>query len=395
MPVLTLLPLVALLSCAPTDAPRASLSRSVVSKSRTLLVDCTGAAEYTDIVSAVEEADSGDTIEVAPCTYEGSVDFRGREVHIVATGGPEVTFIVATEGEPVVEAHRGEGPNTILEGFTLVGGGGAERAAVEDEFSALTLRDVVITGSAGFVTVYARSSFLRLENVWIDETNTPALGMQVQARRGALVVKDSRVTCGAAGVGVQVEHGAGFLDGLATDCAGEEGVHLENSPSRVQRSVFTGRFTVVNEDRTEEAAVMEGNVFLGGLSVSVSAAELHNAVFSGAGIVSSASTVTVAGAIFTGAACALESSGAGSLRVEYSAFHGNGENHCSATDPVGSAGNIEADPSFTDLAAGDYTLRAGSSAIDAGSPADSYRDVDGSRNDIGAWGGPFQLGGGW
>ncbi|MBI5501586.1 MAG: right-handed parallel beta-helix repeat-containing protein [Deltaproteobacteria bacterium] len=50
------------------------------------------------------------------------------------------------------------------------------------------------------------------------------------------------------------------------------------------------------------------------------------------------------------------------------------------------AGNIEADPRF---AAGDvYELGTGSMAIDAGDPDPSLEDVDGSRNDIGAFGGP-------
>ena len=50
---------------------------------------------------------------------------------------------------------------------------------------------------------------------------------------------------------------------------------------------------------------------------------------------------------------------------------------------------VVSDPQFTDDASGDFSLRAGySPAIDAGDPDARYDDQDGTRNDIGALGGP-------
>ena len=43
---------------------------------------------------------------------------------------------------------------------------------------------------------------------------------------------------------------------------------------------------------------------------------------------------------------------------------------------------------FVDAENGDYRLQPGSPCIDAGNPAAVYNDVDGSRNDMGAYGGP-------
>jgi parallel beta-helix repeat protein/predicted outer membrane repeat protein len=62
------------------------------------------------------------------------------------------------------------------------------------------------------------------------------------------------------------------------------------------------------------------------------------------------------------------------------------------SDPTGTSGNLSADPRFVAYTPdGDETddvlyLQAGSPAIDAGSP--SILDIDGSRSDIGAYGGP-------
>jgi len=49
-------------------------------------------------------------------------------------------------------------------------------------------------------------------------------------------------------------------------------------------------------------------------------------------------------------------------------------------------GNVEADPLFA--GGDDFQLGAGSTAIDAGDPDPTLDDVDGTRNDLGAFGGP-------
>jgi hypothetical protein len=52
-------------------------------------------------------------------------------------------------------------------------------------------------------------------------------------------------------------------------------------------------------------------------------------------------------------------------------------------------GAITLDPLFVNPSAGDYHLLANSPAIDAGDPNPQFADADGSRNDMGAYGGPL------
>jgi hypothetical protein len=49
--------------------------------------------------------------------------------------------------------------------------------------------------------------------------------------------------------------------------------------------------------------------------------------------------------------------------------------------------NLNVDPKFVNKDLQDYHLLASSQCINAGDPNSAYNDIDGSRNDIGAYGG--------
>ena len=53
--------------------------------------------------------------------------------------------------------------------------------------------------------------------------------------------------------------------------------------------------------------------------------------------------------------------------------------------------NVTANPLFANAANGDYHLQAGSPLINAGPDSPYLLDIDGTRNDIGPHGGPFDL----
>jgi hypothetical protein len=71
--------------------------------------------------------------------------------------------------------------------------------------------------------------------------------------------------------------------------------------------------------------------------------------------------------------------------VRYNDVWGNGLNY-SGLSP--GTGDLSVDPRFVAESAGDFRLQIGSPAVDAGDPAPVFRDRDGSRNDLGAYGGP-------
>ncbi len=99
---------------------------------------------------------------------------------------------------------------------------------------------------------------------------------------------------------------------------------------------------------------------------------------------------------FGGAVYLGSTSYAGTLDSTYSNWYGNTSTEfVNVTTPVGSYGNVAVSPGYndtssSDAASWDLTLSATSSLVDAGDP--SLTDTDGSRSDIGAYGG---AGGGW
>ena len=80
---------------------------------------------YESIQSAIDYSNDNDEIEVAPGTYYEAINFNDKAVRLYSSGGPEVTTIDANGiagAYHVVQCISGEGPGTILEGFTITGG---------------------------------------------------------------------------------------------------------------------------------------------------------------------------------------------------------------------------------------------------------------------------------
>jgi hypothetical protein len=73
---------------------------------------------YCSVQFAIDNAASGDEIIVAPGSYFETLDFLGKAIRLHSSGGAEVTVI--NHG---VQCVRGEGPTTILEGFTITNSG--------------------------------------------------------------------------------------------------------------------------------------------------------------------------------------------------------------------------------------------------------------------------------
>lgn len=73
-------------------------------------------ATIRDAISAVS---NNDTIVLRPGKYVEWIDYTGKAITILSERGPHVTFIDGGATEPVVTFRSQEGPDSILDGFTI------------------------------------------------------------------------------------------------------------------------------------------------------------------------------------------------------------------------------------------------------------------------------------
>jgi len=131
-----------------------NLEVNLSSPSATILVP----EDYVTIQEAIDNASDGDIIEVAPDNYSGDgnwdIDFRGKAITVRSADGPDDTIIDCTgsEGHRGFYFRRGEGSDSVLRGFTIIGatvpdsdgiGGG-----ILCEFSSPSIVDCIITECA-------------------------------------------------------------------------------------------------------------------------------------------------------------------------------------------------------------------------------------------------------
>jgi predicted outer membrane repeat protein len=92
---------------------------------RTWHVQQDGAGDSRTVQGGINLATSGDTVWVHPGRYVENVRFNGRSISLLSTDGAEATILDGSgQSESVVRIIDGEGPTTVLEGFTITGGGG-------------------------------------------------------------------------------------------------------------------------------------------------------------------------------------------------------------------------------------------------------------------------------
>jgi len=99
--------------------------------------------DFSSIQSAIDAALSGDRIEVEPGTYDGVIQPLGKAVHLVSTQGSESTFLSSSGGAAVLQFGVEDGPELVVEGFTLVN---PEGRGMVSEWGSPTLVDLVFEG---------------------------------------------------------------------------------------------------------------------------------------------------------------------------------------------------------------------------------------------------------
>jgi len=165
------------------------------------------------IQAAIDAAANGDEILVWPHTYHERIDLLGRAIAVRSQAGPQATIIDGQRTGTVVRCTSGEGPDTVLEGFTITGGFASLGGGMYNVGSSPTVRDCIFTDNEGEVGGGMRNQYgsnpLIEDCSFIDNVANPAGGGIVNSEgqpvfRNCLFLHN---TAGSAGGVINLERG--------------------------------------------------------------------------------------------------------------------------------------------------------------------------------------------
>lgn len=355
------------------------------------------------IQAAINAAQNGDTVIVAPGTYFESINFNGKAITIRSEGGPNVTVIDAGGTNSVVTFTNGEGISSKLIGFTIQNGGGSrfdEGGGVYIAGASPTVMDNIIT------------------------KNRACIGVGIAIFGGSPVIQRNVITgsiengCGGGLGGGGIYMGAGAPQILGNVIAGNTrmfssggGIDINGSDALIQGNIISGN-VANNTGGGISMRNLSNALFVQNLIVGNSASQGGGVYWSIPGFAPKMVNNTIAdndgqpgAGVFVGGDKALAElinnvivakPGQTALHCEFSnsgipstpiiqfnniytpsgAAYGGVCNNA-----TGTAGNISAAPAFVDQTRENYRLNANSPGIDAGSNTAvglPTRDIEGN-----------------
>jgi hypothetical protein len=403
----------ALLDCEDPDCPH-----HVDETSTSTAPDGTLAEAWTGVQQGIDFAVAAGCLSVwvHPGTYTELIDFGSDDVALLSTDGPAVTILDGDQDGPIVTINGGQSSDAHLEGFTL---------------------------SNGFVDHTASSSFYGA-GLYINGSSPVIQGNVFSANQASGVDQITNYLEGRGGGAACIDGDADFLDNTFESNNAflyGGGLYLENHAGEVSgntihaNEAFYGGGVDFHTDSSTDAFAntITENVSVdwagGALIYDADGVEFTNNILNantagegGAIYIFSSGPVVVNNTMVDNHAT--EIGEVGGIRVWNGTIRNNlivgGTGYGVAieagnfigvyqfndvfdwslgtymmADQTGSNGNTSEDPLFValsqDVDAGndDLNLQPTSPGIDAGNPAGIFDDVDGSDNDLGAYGGPL------
>jgi phosphotriesterase-related protein len=175
-----------------------------IAYSKTIYVDNDGQADFDNIQAGIDNAEIGDTLLVKPGEYliAEPITFRGKAITVVSEAGLEETTI--RMGIPadinrgsVVVFENNETAMSILEGFTITGGGGVSVLPVNElcgggimfnASSGTLMNCAIVQNSArhgGGVIAFSESSMILIDCAVVENTAKNGGGVMVYSGSSA------------------------------------------------------------------------------------------------------------------------------------------------------------------------------------------------------------------
>jgi parallel beta-helix repeat protein len=343
---------------------------------------------FSAITTAIDHSNAGDTILVAGGEYTGSLSMK-ESLYVIGSGGSVTKLILPGIGPGITFTNIKSGQ---LTGFTFTAGTMPPPSCFVlcDSSSPLISKNRFegVAGMIAAVDCLQHASPAVQENYFLMSTiravtSSPLIKNNVFelpqfdgincTQGSAPLIVGNRIDAQPASLAVWVEGTGATIRNNTIFCA-EAGFGIGLSNANDTR-VFNN--FIVDKSSSGEAIVLRS---------SSNTQILNNTLVTHRrGIEEQACQSTILNNIVTGNADF-------GLQVSQQTVHDYNDvwNNLVniVTGPPG-ANDIAKDPLFVSATSGDFKLRVSSPCINSGNPDPKYNDLDGSRNDIGAFGGPY------
>lgn len=136
---------------------------------------------YTTIQAGIDAANNGDTVLVAPGTYNENIDFKGKAITVTSSGGAAATIIDGGSVGPAVTFKTGETSASTISGFTIQHGGtfNTNGTPVAGSTGGILLQNSSPTIASNIITlsmcwgIASNASAALIENNTISATQDP------------------------------------------------------------------------------------------------------------------------------------------------------------------------------------------------------------------------------
>ena len=292
---------------------------------------------YSTIQNAINSAVNEDVIIVFPGTYFENIDYHGKSIMVSSlffvtqnTAYISNTIIDGNNSDSVIKFNNNENETAMLNGFSIING--------QSEYGA---------------GIYCSNSNPTLSNLYIYSNS--AYGEEIHSGAGA------GVYCSSSNPiikNVKISNNSAYIGG---------GIYCING-SNVS---FTNVLIINNHSMQSGSAIecRNSNVILTNVTITDNAITDWNEE-----LYFESSNVTVMNSIIW------------NNLIGYTNVCNEEINYSNLEGYELGIGNINLDPLF--MSSGNYHLQSNSPCINTGNPDSQYSDADGSRNDMGAYGGP-------
>ena len=343
--------------------------------------------------------DHGDSIIFRPGLYPGNHRLFNKDVVITSTSGPIITILIGVNNrESVISINRGKIENLgVQNGRGLVGGGvwAGGTSLVKNCFikNNLALEDpeanmqIYPSGHGGgiFITDTAEVVDCKIVN---NQARRGGGGVAIDKfgiLRNSIIFANSNLSGPLSeppysGGGVFISDHS--FNAIVRNCRlsrnqtlGIGGGIAVDGPSTVENCIFNYNYARVGGGGY---GLVDGNVELLTNCTFYRNSASHNPNYS---IISYGDLDIINCIVSRGSLVDRENNKFYSMNSTYSLVQ-------EVTVCMGE-GNLVADPLFIDPENSNFMLESSSPAINAGNPSNQYKDFNGSRNDMGAYGGPY------